>query len=107
MSKLILFFLVLLMFCSCQKNQCACALKSQFEYQRFETNEYVIIINLIDNGAFGETADLLVCTKDKQLIEEIGIRCEDAKPKIEKVTNDRIYISYDYTFLGLKKKMRY
>lgn len=49
---------------------------------------------VIDQGAWGEYADLRIYDNDAVLIESISIRSEDATPSIDSIVSKDVYVSY-------------
>ena len=90
-SVLILFLVLII---SCSETKCDCDEVNLI--QEYKTANETIVLNKIEQGALGEIISLKICSGNNNIIEEIYIRGEDSKPKLDSVVGKNIYISYIY-----------
>ncbi|MBW3519572.1 hypothetical protein [Flavobacterium sp. NKUCC04_CG] len=94
--KFVVLILYLAVLTSCSDKKCDCEVDKISLIQEYKTTNKTITLNKIEQGAFGETINLRICDGNNSLIEEIHIRGEDSKPKLDSVFGKNLYISYIY-----------
>lgn len=96
LKLVIVIITTVLFFGSCSNKECNCDINSNSNIQKFDTPDYIILLNSIDHGSFGITCKMRICDKKNNLKEEIDLRGDDSFPKLDSVVNKNIYVSYVY-----------
>lgn len=99
--NLLMFLLVLTS--SCSNKKCNCDIDSKSLIQKYQTKNETIILNTIEQGTYGDVIILKVCDNSNKVIEEIYLRGDEAKPKLDSIVRNNIYISYTYLSSTNKK----
>ena len=92
--NLLLFLIVLTS--SCSNKKCNCDIDSRSLIQKFQTENETVILNTVEQGTYGEVVLLKICDNSNKLVEEIYLRGDETKPKLDSIVKNNIYISYSY-----------
>jgi len=74
--------------------------------QEYQHSEMFFRLYVVNHGAFGETVTLRGCKVNKnEFVEEIELRGDDYRPKIDSVVGRNVYLHYLYPRDSSAKKI--
>lgn len=95
-KKFNLLVCLLVLFSSCSDTKCKCDVDQRTLLQKYNTVNKTIMLNNLEQGSYGAIVVLKICDGNNNLLEEIHLRGDESKPKLDSIVKNNIYISYTY-----------